>query len=383
MRMTSLLTATLLTGTVALTSAPLAAYDVAGMRDAMHSVFNSMQTLLDLSTDPVQLAAPANRTTILHAAFELEEQANIISAHVPRDEISFLASSLNRYAMWIRKSYEWRLYDDTQQLVHATVNVCIACHTRVTSRRDSPFAEDFINSARIGALPLRQRVKLQTATRRFDDVLGGYAMLVEQAVGDEDFVQLARDYLVLALRVKVDQRRARDLLEALLKRPKLAGERRDRVVAWVHSLEQLSKLPVSEADLASAQRLVEQAENVADIPSTDSLVYYIVASRLLYDYLENSQDRASNNQGTAGDGAKAYYLLGLAQHRIDPEAWLPQSELYLEKSIRTAPASQHARKAFELLSKKMRRTYPVAKGGMPTDVRDHLMMLQDMVSIPG
>ena len=383
MRTIYLLTAALLTGAVALNSPAVAAYDVAGMRDAMHTVFKSMQTLLDLSADPKQLAAPANQSTILQAATELEEQASLISGHVPRDEISFLASSLDRYAMWIRKSYEWRLYDDTQQLVHATVDVCIACHTRLTSRRDSPFAEDFINSTRISALPLRQRVKLQTATRRFNEALGGYATLLEQAVGDEDFVPLGRDYLVLALRVKVNPRRALDLLETVLKRAELSGEHRERVSAWAHSLKQLLGLPLTEADLASAQNLVEQAESVADLPSADSLVYYIVASRLLYDYLENSQERPGNTPGTVADGATAYYLLGLSLYRIDPQAWLPQSELYLEKSIRTAPAGQHARKAFELLSDKMQHTYPPAKGGMPRDVRDHLKMLQDMVSTQG
>jgi hypothetical protein len=112
------------------------------------------------------------------------------------------------------------------------------------------------------------------------------------------------------------------------------------------------------------------------------LVNYIVASRLLYGYLENSQAR-SPAQATVDDGARAYYLLGLAQYRIDPDAWLPQAELYLEKAIRTAPGSEHARKAFALLTDAMQHSYPAAKGGMPEDVRKHLQMLQDLVGPPG
>ena len=374
----------LLSAALTITSAPAAAYDVAGMREAMLTVFTSMRTLLELSADSAQLAAPGNQRAILDAATELEDQASLISAHVPRDEMSFLASSLDRYAQWIRKSYEWRLYNDTRQLIHATVDVCIACHTRLTSRHDSPLAEDFLNTAAIAKLPERERVGLQTATRRFDDALATYTTLLQQSTSSADFERLARDYLVLVLRVRNDPRRARDLLTAILARPELGSVRRQRVSAWSNTLHELSKVPLPEADLTSAQLLIEQAESAGKDPGADPLVNYIVASRLLYDYLEGRRPEAKNNaQGSVQDGAKAYYLLGLAQYRIDPDAWLPQSELYLEKSIRTAPASEHARKAYELLAKKMQLSYPAAKGGLPEDVRKHLQTLQEMVGTAG
>lgn len=378
------LAASLLVTVLFVNSVPVASYEVPGMRDAMQSIFKSMQTLLELSTDSAQLAAPGNQQAILDAASELEDQASLISAHVPRDEISFLAASLDRYAHWIRKSYEWRLYDDTQQFIQASVDVCIACHTRVTSRGDSPLAQDFMDSAEVAKLPARQRVRLQTATRRFDDALKGYVVLLGQAVNDADFDELARDYLVLALRVKVDSSRARDVLTGLLNKPALTGVPREHVTAWLSSLQQLSKLSLPEADLPTAALLIAQAEGGAKRSAMGELVNYIVASRLLYDYLGGIGDKSGDNQqGSIEDGARAYYLLGLTQYRIDPETWLPQSELFLEKSIRTAPASAHARNAFELLLEQMQRTYPPAKGGMPQDVRDHLEMLLEMVSPAG
>ena len=379
---TRVLTASLLIASLIIGSASVVAYDVVGMRDAMRSVFKSMRTLLELSGDSAQLAAPANQRIVLEAATELEDQAMLISGHVPRDEISFLASSLDRYARWIRKSYEWRLYSDTRQLIHATVDVCIACHTRLTSRHDSPLASDFLDETEIKQLPTRQRAKLQTATRRFDDALATYTTLVQQSANSKDFGQLARDYLVLALRVKNDPQRARDLLAALLARPELNDANRALVTARADSLQQLSRVPLPEADLYTAQLLIERGETAAGKSTQAALVNYIVASRLLYGYLEESE-RQNLPQGTLDDGAKAYYLLGLAQYRIDPDAWLPQSELYLEKSIRTAPASEHARKAFELLKEEMQHNYPAAKGGMPEDVRNHLQILHEMVSTKG
>lgn len=389
MKVANLLTAFLLSCPLSFGSAPAVAYDVAGMRDAMRSVFSSMRTLLELSADTARLAEATNQPLILKATAELEEQASLISSHVPRDEISFLASSLDRYAQWIRKSYEWRLYNDTRQLVHAAVDVCVACHTRLTSRHDSPLAEDFVNSSQMGRLSLRQRVRLQTATRRFDDALRGYKALLIDSLDDDDFLQLARDALVLALRVKADPHRARELLAALLSQEKLTNANRKHVRAWADSLQELSKVPVPQGDLAIAQVLVEQAESVIVSPATDPLVKYIVASRLLYDYLQDGQGEsgkepaASDPAPSLEDGAKAYYLLGLTQYRIEPGAWLPQAELFLEKSIRTAPASAHARDAFNLLLNKMQRTYPSEKGGIPKDVHDHLQILLDMVRAAG
>lgn len=383
-RVTNLLLLIFLAGVLNLGSTPAVAYDVAGMRGAMQSVFTSMRTLLELSADTAQLAEPANQAVILQATAELEEQANLVSAHVPRDEISFLASSLDRYAQWIRKSYQWRLYNDTRQLVHATVDVCVACHTRLTSRRDSPLAEDFVNSAQMSRLSLRQSVRLQTATRRFDDALQAYETLLVDSVEDDDFLQLARDALVLALRVKANPHRARELLAQLLTQEGLQGSNREHVAAWLNSLQELSKVPVPEGDLDIAQVLVEQAESVAVSPATDPLVNYIVASRLLYDYLEGDDAQGkANAPRTLQDGSKAYYLMGLTQYRIEPESWLPQAELFLEKSIRTAPASAHARDAFNLLLHKMQRTYPSEKGGIPKDVHDHLQILLDMVRAAG
>lgn len=384
MRSTSVFSASLLIAALITSSATVVAYDVVGMRDAMRSVFKSMRTLLELSTNTEQLAAPANQSTVLQAAIELEEQAMLISGHVPRDEISFLASSLDRYAQWIRKSYEWRLYSDTRQLIHATVDVCIACHTRLTSRHDSPLAEDFLNEAEIARLSARQRAKLQTATRRFDDALATYTQLLQQSTNSEDFAQLARDYLVLVLRVKNDPQRARELFASLLKRPDLNDANRQRITAWAETLQQLSKIPLPEADLNAAQLLIEQAESSAQLSDANQLVSYIVASRLLYDYLEGPSGQQGNSaQDSLEDGARAYYLLGLSQYRIDPDSWLPQAELYLEKSIRTAPDSEYARKAFALLSDAMQRTYPLEKGGLPEDVRSHLQILKELVRPPG
>jgi len=91
--------------------------------------------------------------------------------------MSLLATSVDRYAAWILRSYEWRRYAAMQRLVHDVVDVCSACHTRLPSPSDSPVAKDFLAGTETGLLPALERARLQIATRRFGDAL---ATLEEQ-----------------------------------------------------------------------------------------------------------------------------------------------------------------------------------------------------------
>ena len=349
-----------------------AAYDAPGMRDAMRSVFASMRVLLELTASPADMNEPANQRAMLEAAQEIADQAALVSEHAPRDEVSFLAGSLDRYAMWIRRSIEWGRIDTTQRLVHDAVDVCIACHTRLPSRHDSSLAERFLDSSRMRALPDRSRAKLEVATRRFDDALDTLERLLAGDIEDQRFETTARRYLVIAVRVKRDPGRAKRFLAALSMRNGLDPARIARLETWIGALQRLELTPPPEGDLDAARALVKQAEARHDARLGDPLVDYIAASRVLYEFLES-------DAGTVEQGAEAYYLLGLSQYRIEQDAWLPQAELYLEKAIRTAPASPHARRALALLRERIEHSFPAQGGGVPDDVVRHLEMLQEMV----
>ena len=107
-----------------------------------------------------------------------------------------------------------------------------------------------------------------------------------------------------------------------------------------------------------------------------ALVDYIAASRVLYEFMESGA-------GTVAEGAEAYYLQGLAQYRIEKSAWLPQAELFLEKAIRTAPASEAARRALALLQTKVNESFAAQGERMPDDVVQHMNMLRELVESGG
>lgn len=358
-------------------SMPALAYEVAGMRDAMRSVFNSMRVLLELSASPESLASPANERAILAAARELADQASIVSEHAPRDEVSFLAASLDRYANWIRRSYEWGRYDTMQRLVHDAVDVCVACHTRLPSDRDSPLAEGFLAGADIAALPAERRAQLELATRRFDEALHTLESLLPGIVDDDArFEQAMRAYLVVALRVKNDPRRARQVCEQLAASSRISDARRKQLNDWAGALQHLEIAPPLAGDLDAARELVNEAETRRNAARGDPLVGFIAASRLLYEFLDS-------DAGSIAQGAEAYYLLGLSQYRIESMAWLPQAELFLEKAIRTSPASPSARRALALLRAKVEEGFVAQGEAIPEEVVRHLQMLSEMVESRG
>jgi tetratricopeptide (TPR) repeat protein len=354
------------------TALACAAYDTPGMRDAMRSVFASMRVLLELSATAEDVGVAANQRAMLTAAQEIADQASLVAEHAPRDEVSFLASSLDRYATWIRRSIEWGRTESTQRLVRDAVDVCIACHTRLPSRRDSPLADDFLKSERMRELPERERAQLAVATRRFDDALDTLERLLTEDIDAAAFHDTARRYLVVAVRVKRDPGRAKRTLTTLAKRNGLEPARSARLETWIGALQHLERSPPPDADLDAARTLVRQAEARRMAGLGDPLVDYIAASRVLYEFLED-------DAGTVDEGAEAYYLLGLSQYRIEEDAWLPQAELYLEKAIRTAPGSEHARRALALLRERIELSFPAQGGGIPDDVVRHLEMLQEMV----
>jgi tetratricopeptide (TPR) repeat protein len=352
---------------------PARGYDTPEIRDAMREVFGNMRVLLELSASTQDLARPENEERVLAATRALADQAAIVSEHAPRDEVSFLAASLDRYASWLRRSYEWGRYETTQRLLHDAVAVCIACHTRLPSRRDSPLARDFLADERMASLPARDRAELAIATRRFEEAMTILESLLAGEPQRVDFHELVRRYLLVALRVKGHPGRAERTLSALARHPELSPSRREQLHAWSGMLQRLTLDPPLTGDLAAARSLVQEGESRRNAGRPDALVLYVAASRVLYEHLESES-------ASAVEGAEAYYLLGLAHYRIEEGAWLPQAELFLEKAIRTAPSSEHARRALALLRAKLLQSFPAAEGGMPLEVRQHLDMLRELVT---
>jgi tetratricopeptide (TPR) repeat protein len=346
-------------------------------RETMQVIFDSLRYLLQIDITEGDFDSAGNRKKVLEALRELDDQAAILAAHGFYEDTGgmFLASVLERYSLLLLRSYEHGEPGRVQDLLYGITDVCIACHTRVPSPRDSPVARQFADSRAIASLPAKKRARIQVATRRFDDALETLETLLESPkVGEPALLEdVLRTYLIVNIRVKGDMERPIPVLETIEERSAEQPAWRRDIETWLASLQHYRDKPFVSDLLQSAREIIEAADK-ADFPSRRSaLVEYIAASSLLNRYLKSEP-------ADTMDVSEAHYLLGVAEYRIHRDDWLPQAELYLEISIVLAPDAAWAEQAYGLLVEKIDRTYARTPGGkLPPDVEERLWELRQAI----
>jgi hypothetical protein len=94
----------------------------------------------------------------------------------------------------------------------------------------------------------------------------------------------------------------------------------------------------------------------------------VTASSILHRYVATRSD---------GEAAEAYYLLGLIETKVGRSFWLSQAEAMLETSIRLAPGTPTAQRAFALLEDFLVAGYTGSGGThVPPDIQAKLDELQ-------
>lgn len=344
-------------------------------RETMQVIFDSLRYLLQIDIGEGHLGSPENRQKVLEALRELDDQSAILAAHGFYEDTGgmFLASVLERYTLLLLRSYEQGEPERVQDLLYGITDVCIACHTRVPSPRDSPVARQFVDSKAIATLPAKKRARLQVATRRFNDALETLEMLLEssKAGGPALLEDVLRTYLIVSVRVKGDMERPIPVLEVIEERSDSGSVWRRDIEEWLASLQHYRDTPFVSDPLQSARDIIEAADKGAS--RRGALVEYIAASSLLNRYL-------MSESADTMDVSEAHYLLGIAEYRIDRDDWLPQAELYLEVSIVLAPDAPWAERAYALLVEKIDRTYARSPSGrLPPDVEERLWELRQAI----
>ena len=345
-------------------------------RQTMQAIFDSLRFLLHLDASGENFDDPKNRTRVLQALRELDDQAAILAAHGFSEDSGgmFLASVLERYSLLLLRSYEHGEHEHVQQLLYGITDVCIACHTRLPSPNDSPVARQFIESKEFASLPPRKKAQIEVATRRFEDALATFETLIESArsIDPSGFEDLLRTYLIINIRVKGDMERPIPMLELVAERSDPHSAWGRDVEIWLESLQALRDQPYTGEPLETAREMLSTADSASYPSRRSALVEYVAASSLLNRYLRS-------NPPDTKDVSEAHYLLGLAEFRIRPDEWLPHAELYLEVAIVLAPDAKWAKPAYELLVEKIDQTYGKSPNGPPPEVEERLRELKQAI----
>lgn len=345
-------------------------------RETMQVIFDNLRRLLLLEASGEDLDSPKHRSEVLEALRELDDQSAILASHGFYEDSSgmFLSSVLERYTILLLRTYERGELKQLQQFLYGITDICIACHTRLPSPRDSPVAKQFVDSRVFASLPAKKKAQIQMATRRFEDALTTLEALIEstKAANSVALDDVLRSYLIINIRVKGDMERAIPVLKLVVERSEPGSAWGRDVQVWMESLQHLRELPYIVNPLESARNLIAAAGG-SNFPSQRSaLVEYIAASSLLHRYLDSKPTDVM-------DVSEAHYLLGLAEYRIHRDEWLPAAELYLEVAIVLAPDAKWARSAYELLVEKVQQTYGHSPSGPPPEVVERLRELKQAI----
>jgi hypothetical protein len=348
-------------------------------RQTMGEIFDAMRLLLPLSLDDERFGDPARRAEILAAMNRLAADAATLDSHgSDRDPgFSFLSHSLADQSGDIRDRFERGRVDEARFLLHAMTQTCVACHSRLASKRASSLASRFVLEKDIAALPLDERAKLEVATRQFDSAAETYAALFaspDSSPADLDRQGHFDDYLELCIRVLEDYRAPTAVLDRVAARGDVADPLRSNLRGWIDALRTVPTLDAGSPPRQRATLLLKRAEEVSRFPNERiALVYYFAASSLLNRYVN---ERPPEGRGVA----EAYYLLGTIESRVGRSFWVSQTEPFLEAAIRLAPSEPFAEQAYALLEEFLVSGYTGSAGtNVPPEVKRRLLALRALI----
>jgi len=364
--------------TVSVVMPALAEVDLSETREDMREIYASISVLLPLSVDDAAFRSPEAREQIQDALTNLAARAEHVGSHIAGDDrrIRFLASALSRKTKEAKRRFEEGRYESAQFLVRRLTDFCIACHTRIPSRDDSPVARGFVSQEVLAKLPPAQRASIQIATRRFDDALATQeALFASMAIQPAALLAPLNEYLRVSIRVRNDLERPRATLEKFAARPDLWTNLRSDVEDWIAALDRHAHRPQGEPSLDSARALLDEAQSMLRFPTDRrGLVQQYLASSELHRYLELHAGETNRNV------AEAYYLLGLIESRTNFNFLVSESDFYLETAIRMAPSDPVGRAAFDLFEEEAVLGWTGSSGSrMPEDVRQNLEALRALV----
>jgi len=348
----------------------------------MGRIVAPLARVLPASLEETTYADPAGREQIGASLNELVAAAAALSKHGGERDAGFryLESSLVDDASRAASRYARGEYAASRYALHQMTNTCIVCHSRLPSDLESPLADRLFASPEIAALSLRQRARLQMATRRFDAALDSYEDLFADPHASPVTLDMGGDlldYLSICLRVRVDLERARITLDALSARPDVPEYMQRNVGIWLSALPELRgqlELPPS---VERAERLIAQGQKLRGYAADRAgVIYDLAASSVLHRYLDSNPQPGART-------AQALYLIGITDAWLQRSYWVSEAEFALKAAIRMAPHEPVARDAYRLLEEYTVLGYSGSGGvNVPPDVQSELDELRALIDTP-
>ena len=319
------------------------------MRRIMWNAFDAISFLLptSLRTDSI---TDSDRSLINEQLDLLISSSKALAGHAREREPEFqlLAYSFEKAIARVQSSFVGRRYMDAYFSLSDMTQNCVSCHARLPDESDFLLGQKLFARMDLEMLDSEEIAQLYLATRQFDSALGKYEGIIldpEKDPVDLDLDGVWIDYLEVGLAVVRDVERVRTTLYEFLRREAVPLYIQGHVKAWLESLDQVAGDLKAAPSLARARELFTQATALTLVPAgRERAVHDIIASSALRRLLE--MDGQANSQ----EISESYYLLGvIALRTLRLKPAVPEMEFLLASSIRAAPDSPYAARAYLLL----------------------------------
>ncbi|MCB1738868.1 MAG: hypothetical protein KDK91_00740 [Gammaproteobacteria bacterium] len=372
------------------------------LRQAMIRIVTDLREVLDLTADG--LPQSADRQQALRAAIvRLDDQATVLEEHVGSDDAALMASALAQSSKLLRYTMSHQDTLNFERTLSRTIETCSACHSRKQPQVHASMRRVIAGAEEPGArgvwderqdLRILREVRLMVATREAQPAVERLeVMLLSEAPGlDEEqrrqrlngelYLEALKLHAAVTL-LNLDQPvRLQAALERIQQRFEPQSPRHRLLGAWIADLEDYLQSPTrllqrdtaqAGLHLTAAQDLVDRAAAAPDGEPEQSRIKYLLATR-------HAQIVHDDPSITRGSFARASYLLGLLEHRLNPSSWLPLRELYLEQAILEAPHSELAEDAFALLQRSLEGAFDGNERA--PEVEEHLERLEKLARRP-
>ena len=351
----------------------------ATLRATMRNIFTALTTIFPLSLNATQFQDPAQQQRIRAALQALATNASRVTAHGQQTppHFTFLRQSLHNYAQEALHYFEQHQYDEARFIIHHFTDSCFACHARLPQSRPFALGKHFLAQVPQDELSPHERLRLAIAARQFDDALMTCEALFrskKMRPAEIDLLGFFEDYLRITIRVQSDFPRAIRALQTFEKRSDVPSYLSQHLSRWIGDLQETATETKQTDALTHARALIQEGQqHNRFLADRQGLVHFIAASGLLHRYVQDATRSPAQL-------AEAYYLLGVAESYTPRSSWIPETEFFLETSIRLAPTSAIAKKAYVFLEEYILVGYAGSEGlELPGDVRTDLEALRRLV----
>jgi hypothetical protein len=329
--------------------APSQQDETSAAQTSMRGIFFTLTMVYTLSLDAEQYEDPANYAQIQGGLQALVANVSELERHGAglNPSYGYFRRSLARDAQDALDRFTEGQFMGSRFIVGKMTENCVSCHTKLPSENDFDLGAEFTSKSKIRKLKPEERVQIELALRQFDAAMATYEELFAvPAMSPENLALLGAfsGYMRLCVGAMDDPQRAAAALKKYGGRGDLSSMFKTQVNGWAAALESANLDAAVGNELTTARELIIGAEAARANPADRSgLVDYVIGATLLNRYIES-------NPTDDNDVAEAFYLMGVAESRINRSYWVSETDYLLDRAIRTAPKSEVAKQAYAFLA---------------------------------